>query len=146
MKATGLPALADDSLSLPDGRQLRLEPLHLGDQYQVESANMESIFMLNLYENDALFQQLYFTTQENREEGPFIKAQDLNFDGYPDLDIIYQLKKNNIMLYFIRVIPADESSPVPCENQQIKWVELSGAFPENMLENDREFWEFLNSD
>ena len=93
--ACSLPALADDSLSLPDGRQLRLEPLHLGDQYQVESANMESIFLLNLYENDALFQQLYFTTQENRQEGPFIKAQDLNFDGYPDLDIIYQLGASN---------------------------------------------------
>ena len=90
-----LPALADDSLALPDGQQLRLDPIYLGDQYQAESANMESIFMLNLYENDALFQQLYFTTQENREEGPFIKAQDLNFDGYPDLDIIYQLGASN---------------------------------------------------
>lgn len=70
--------------------------------------------------------------------------EELNWDILP-LDIIYQLKKNNIILYFIRVIPADKSSPVPCENQQIKWVELSDSFPENMLENDREFWEFLTS-
>ena len=70
--------------------------------------------------------------------------EELNWNILP-LDIIYQLKKNNIMLYFIRVIPADDNSPVPCENQQIKWVELSDSFPENMLESDREFWKFLTS-
>jgi mutator protein MutT len=68
--------------------------------------------------------------------------EELNWNILP-LDIIYQLKKNNIMLYFVRVIPADDSLPRPCENQQIKWVALSEDFPENMLENDREFWKFL---
>ena len=68
--------------------------------------------------------------------------EELNWNILP-LDIIYQLKKNNIMLYFVRVIPADVTVPVPCENQQIKWVALSEGFPENMLENDREFWKFL---
>ncbi len=68
--------------------------------------------------------------------------EELNWNILP-LDIIYQLKKNNIMLYFVRVIPADDSLPRPCENQQIKWVALSESFPENMLENDREFWKFL---
>ena len=59
------------------------------------------------------------------------------------LDIIYRVKKPNIILDFVRVIPADESVPAPCENQKIKWVELIPEFPENMLENDREFWHFL---
>ena len=68
--------------------------------------------------------------------------EELNWNILP-LDIIYQLKKNNIMLYFVRVIPADDSLPRPCENQEIKWVELAETFPENMLESDREFWKFL---
>ena len=68
--------------------------------------------------------------------------EELNWNILP-LDIIYQLKKGNIILSFVRVIPADDTLPVPCENQQLKWVELSEEFPENMLENDREFWQFL---
>ena len=59
------------------------------------------------------------------------------------LDIIYRLKKSNIILDFVRVIPADDTIPVPCENQKIKWADLTPEFPENMLENDREFWNFL---
>ena len=70
--------------------------------------------------------------------------EELNWNVLP-LDIIYQLKKNNIILYFVRVIPAGDTAPVPCENQQIKWVTLSETFPENMLESDREFWKFLTS-
>lgn len=68
--------------------------------------------------------------------------EELNWNILP-LDIIYRLKKGNITLHFVRVIPADETKPVPCENQQVKWVELSETFPEDMLENDREFWQFL---
>ena len=69
--------------------------------------------------------------------------EELNWNILP-LDIMYQLKKNNIMLYFVRVIPADDQLPIPCENQEIKWVELTGEFPENMLPSDREFWNFLS--
>ena len=60
------------------------------------------------------------------------------------LDVIYRVKKSNIILDFVRIIPADDIPPQPCENQKIKWVELTADFPENMLENDREFWNFLN--
>ena len=59
------------------------------------------------------------------------------------LDIIYRVKKSHITLDFVRVIPADETIPTPCENQKIKWVELTPEFPADMLENDREFWNFL---
>ena len=70
--------------------------------------------------------------------------EELNWNILP-LDIIYQLKKNNIMLYFVRVIPADKIPPVPCENQEIKWVELSEEFPPDMLPSDLEFWKFISS-
>ena len=60
------------------------------------------------------------------------------------LDVIFRVKKSNIILDFVRIIPADDIPPQPCENQKIKWVELTADFPENMLENDREFWNFLN--
>ena len=60
------------------------------------------------------------------------------------LDMIYRVKKSNIILDFVRIIPADDIPPQPCENQKIKWVELTADFPENMLENDRKFWNFLN--
>ena len=60
------------------------------------------------------------------------------------LDVIFRVKKSNIILDFVRIIPADDIPPQPCENQKIKWVELKADFPENMLENDREFWNFLN--
>lgn len=59
------------------------------------------------------------------------------------LDLIYRVKKSNIILDFVRVIPADGSTPAPCENQKIKWVDISPEFPADMLENDREFWNFL---
>ena len=70
--------------------------------------------------------------------------EELNWNILP-LDIIYQLKKNNIMLYFVRVIPADQIPPVPCENQEIKWVELTEKFPPDMLPSDLEFWKFISS-
>lgn len=60
------------------------------------------------------------------------------------LDVICRVKKSNIILDFVRIIPADDIPPQPCENQKIKWVDLTADFPENMLENDREFWNFLN--
>lgn len=88
-----LPALADDSLTLPDGSNLQLQPILLGRQFR--EGNTEDIYLLNLYKDDGLFQQLYFTTLETRESGPFIKAHDLNFDGYPDLDIVYLLGASN---------------------------------------------------
>ena len=70
--------------------------------------------------------------------------EELDWDILP-LDIIYTLKKNDIIIYFVRVIPAGTNLPSPRENQQIKWVELSSRFPENMLKNDREFWDFITS-
>ena len=90
-----LPALADDALSLPDGRQFRLEAKRLGEQYRAEEYETEGIYMLNLMEGEAVFQQLFFTTLESGEEGPFIRTEDLNFDGYPDLDITYALGNAN---------------------------------------------------
>ena len=59
------------------------------------------------------------------------------------LDIIYRVKKPGIILDFVRVIPADETPPHPCEGQSLKWVSTTASFPENMLANDREFWNFL---
>lgn len=70
--------------------------------------------------------------------------EELNWQIIP-LDIIYRIKRPEITLYFVRVIPADNTPPQPCENQQCKWVDLTPAFPENMLENDREFWNFLTA-
>jgi mutator protein MutT len=71
-------------------------------------------------------------------------AEELAWDVLP-LDIIFQVKTAKITLFFVRVIPAGTNTPSPCENQQIKWVELSPEFPQGMLENDREFWKFITS-
>ena len=70
--------------------------------------------------------------------------EELNWDVLP-LDIIYQLKTPKITLYFVRVIPAGNTIPTPCEGQQIKWETLSPEFPCGMLENDRNFWKFITS-
>jgi len=90
-----LPALGDDFIAMPDGQQIRLEPILLESQFRGADAVTEDIFVLTLYEGDAPFQELYFTTMESREYGPLIKAHDLNFDGWPDLDIIYLLGASN---------------------------------------------------
>ena len=68
--------------------------------------------------------------------------EELNWEVLP-LDIICQLKTPKITLYFVRVIPAGNSTPAPCEGQQIKWETLSPEFPCGMLENDRNFWKFI---
>lgn len=70
--------------------------------------------------------------------------EELDWEIIP-LDIIYRIKHPGITLYFVRVIPGNSASPRPCENQQVKWVDLTPQFPEDMLENDREFWKFLTS-
>ena len=70
--------------------------------------------------------------------------EELDWEIIP-LDIIYRIKRPGITLYFVRVIPGNSTTPRPCENQQVKWVDLTPRFPEDMLENDREFWKFLTS-
>jgi mutator protein MutT len=70
--------------------------------------------------------------------------EELDWEVIP-LDIIYRIKRPGIILYFVRVIPGNSTTPRPCENQQVKWVDLTPQFPEDMLENDREFWNFLTS-
>ena len=68
--------------------------------------------------------------------------EELDWEVIP-LDIIYRIKRPGITLYFVRVIPGSDAEPRPCENQQVKWVSVTPEFPEEMLENDREFWKFL---
>lgn len=70
--------------------------------------------------------------------------EELNWNILP-LDIMFQVKNDKIHLYFVRVIPGDDISPAPCENQQIKWIPLAPEFPEGMLRNDQEFWKFITS-
>ena len=90
-----LSAQAEETTAFPNGKALEWEAVLLGRQFRADEGNTEDVYMLNLYLDGDFFQQLYFTTQETREEGPFIKAADLNFDGYPDLDIVYQLGASN---------------------------------------------------
>ena len=89
-----LPALADDHLSLPDGREVELAVFPLGEQYRGTEGNYEKLWLLQMYEGNAKapFQSLAFATQ--REEA-VVKVRDINFDGWPDLDILYLLGASN---------------------------------------------------
>lgn len=94
MMLLSLPALADDHLSLPDGREVRLAVSSLGEQYRGTEGNAEMLWLLQMYEGNSRvpFQSLAFATQ--REEAA-VMVRDLNFDGWPDLDILYLLGASN---------------------------------------------------
>lgn len=59
---------------------------------------------------------------------------------------LYMLRRENLSINFILARPLPGSTPAAQENQDFKWVDLSKEMPEGMLENDREFWIFLNHD
>lgn len=68
--------------------------------------------------------------------------EELAWDVVPE-EILYTVGGDRLSVTFVRVSPAGDSEPVPCEGQQIKWVDVSGEIPEGLLRNDEEFWNFL---
>ena len=68
--------------------------------------------------------------------------EELAWDVEPE-EILYTVGGDRLSVTFVRVSPAGDSEPVPCEGQQIKWVDVSGEIPEGLLRNDEEFWNFL---
>lgn len=81
-------ALAEDTVTLPDGRALALEVCLAGEQVRGSDCQWEHVFQLDVYDqiDHRLEQRLYFTAVERE---PFVKVHDVDMDGWDDLDIIY---------------------------------------------------------
>lgn len=100
--AAAASAMAEDAVLLPDGRRLLLTTERVGEQVRGADCEWEAIYRLDVQEEGAEqpLQSLYFTTletvaQDDGTEKPWIKAWDLDFDGWPDLDILYLLGASN---------------------------------------------------
>ena len=70
--------------------------------------------------------------------------EELDLDVIP-ADEIFQVKTTKIVLHFIRAAINGDSVPLPQENQQYKWIELTSTPPAGILDNDIKFWKFLTS-
>ena len=68
--------------------------------------------------------------------------EELDWAVVPEKEL-YTLRREHITIVFVQASPVPGSRPVPCENQQCKWVSMSGKMPEGLLKNDEEFWNFL---
>ena len=126
--AAATSALADDAVLLPDGRRLLLEAELAGEQVRGADCEWEAIFRLDVREEGAErpLQSLYFTTLDafsldEGEQRPWIKAHDVNFDGWPDLDIIYLLGASNSQHTFF-FWDAEQGRFIP---RNIGWAWLS---------------------
>lgn len=69
-------------------------------------------------------------------------AEELNWSVTP-LQILYTLKKNSIILYFILCDAENDSTLRACENQQYRWFPLTMPPPAELLKNDTDFWKIL---
>ena len=59
-------------------------------------------------------------------------------------DVIYRIVNGRYHIYFIRTYLGKDEKIIPGEGQEIKWVDLPGSQPENLLKSDSDFWKFLN--
>lgn len=58
-------------------------------------------------------------------------------------EILFELNTSTLRLFFIRCTVKGNSQPVPRENQQFCWHEITPEPPEGLLENDLSFWKIL---
>lgn len=70
--------------------------------------------------------------------------EELDVDVVPGR-ILFKIVTDRIVLWFIEAALAQDAVPRPREGQQIHWVEITPGPPEEILPNDREFWDFLNT-
>ena len=70
--------------------------------------------------------------------------EELAWETTPEKEL-YSLSDGKILLHFIQTSADIDSIPKPCENQEIKWVDLSSDIPDGLLKNDHIFWKFLTS-
>lgn len=89
-----LPPALGEEVRLPDGRALRLEAAQVGEQVRGGDCRYERIFRLDVWADGQQqpLQSLYYTSEE---EQIFLRAVDLDFDGWPDLDAVYLLGASN---------------------------------------------------
>lgn len=70
--------------------------------------------------------------------------EELALEAVPG-EVLHQVRKPELLLEFIRCRIADDAVPRPCEGQRIRWEIPEAGCPDGLLENDREFWNFLIS-
>ena len=68
--------------------------------------------------------------------------EELALDIIP-ADEIFVVRKEKLVLHFIRAAIKGNKEPIPQENQHWKWVELDSGIPDGLLPNDSAFWSFL---
>lgn len=59
--------------------------------------------------------------------------------------ILYKTVTDRIVLWFIEADMPPDAVPIPREGQSVRWVDITPVPPEDILPNDRKFWDFLNS-
>ena len=90
-------ALGETQFSFPTGESFTLSAQLVGEQYRAADYALEKIYRLDIIaeETGDIFQSLYVSTQHDFEGQPGVIMKDLDFDGYPDLDILYLLGASN---------------------------------------------------
>lgn len=126
-------ALGEAQFSFPTGEQFSIAAEWVGQQYRGADYAREKIFRLDIIreETKEIFQSLYVSTQDDFEGRPGIVAKDLDFDGYPDLDILYLLGASNSQHTFFFYNPNE--SAFEARNIGAIWLSNYTLYPEKQL-------------
>lgn len=126
-------ALGEAQLSFPTGEQFSIAAEWVGEQYRGADYAQETIYRLDIIQEETkeIFQSLYVSTQDDFEGRPGIVAKDLDFDGYPDLDILYLLGASNSQHTFFFYNPNE--SAFEARNIGAIWLSNYTLYPEKQL-------------
>ncbi len=68
--------------------------------------------------------------------------EELGVDSLP-LDLLYVTDVGRIRLHFIRTLLPQSAVPQGREGQSLRWADLHGGIPKDLLSGDLDFWKFL---
>ena len=89
------------------------------------------IYRLDVAKDGAPFQTLYFTRGEMMEDG--IHLEDMNFDGYPDLVILYSLGASNAAWTFFLYDPGIGQFTCARDAGIFYWLSSYTLYPDRQL-------------
>ena len=120
-----LPAQAEENAGFT------WETALIGQEIAGSSCELRYIYRLDVAKDGAPFQTLYFTRGEKMDDG--IRLADMNFDGYPDLAILYYLGASNAAYTFFLYDPEIGEFACAGETGIFNWLSAYTLYPDRQL-------------
>ena len=103
----------------------------VGQEVAGRECESRCIYRLDVAKDGAPFQTLYFTRGERFEGG--VHLEDMNFDGYPDLVILYSLGAANAVYIFFLYDPAGGQFACTGDTGIFYWLSAYTLYPDRQL-------------